>query len=84
VIASGPTASANGFNQFCEQRFYRVLVVRNQRKVAKSPSAGKRRLANQTLEGYFSAMTTTVDAIYEHGKLVLPGPLSLRKNPGVR
>jgi predicted DNA-binding antitoxin AbrB/MazE fold protein len=46
--------------------------------------AGKRRLANQTLERYFSAMTTTVDAIYEHGKLVLPRPLSLPEKSHVR
>jgi predicted DNA-binding antitoxin AbrB/MazE fold protein len=29
-------------------------------------------------------MTTTVDAIYEHGKLVLPQPLSLPENSRVR
>ncbi len=29
-------------------------------------------------------MTTTVDAIYEHGKLVLPRPLSLPENSHVR
>lgn len=31
-----------------------------------------------------SAMTTTVDAIYEHGKLVLPQPLSLPEKSRVR
>lgn len=29
-------------------------------------------------------MTMTVEAIYEHGKLVLPGPLSLPENSHVR
>ena len=29
-------------------------------------------------------MTTTVDAIYEHGKLVLPQPLSLPEKSHVR
>jgi hypothetical protein len=29
-------------------------------------------------------MTMTVDAIYEHGKLVLPGPLSLPEKSQVR
>ena len=29
-------------------------------------------------------MTMTVEAIYEHGKLVLPGPLSLPENSNVR
>ena len=29
-------------------------------------------------------MTTTVDAIYEHGKLVLPQPLSLPEHAHVR
>jgi predicted DNA-binding antitoxin AbrB/MazE fold protein len=29
-------------------------------------------------------MTTTVDAIYEHGKLVLPEPLSLPEKSHVR
>jgi predicted DNA-binding antitoxin AbrB/MazE fold protein len=29
-------------------------------------------------------MTTTVEAIYEHGKLVLPGPLSLPEKSHVR
>ena len=29
-------------------------------------------------------MTTTVDAIYEHGKLVLPRPLSLPEKSQVR
>jgi predicted DNA-binding antitoxin AbrB/MazE fold protein len=29
-------------------------------------------------------MTTTVDAIYENGKLVLPGPLSLPEKSHVR
>ena len=29
-------------------------------------------------------MTTTVDAIYEHGKLVLPRPLSLPEKSHVR
>ena len=29
-------------------------------------------------------MTTTVDAIYEHGKLVLPSPLSLPEQSRVR
>lgn len=29
-------------------------------------------------------MTTTVEAIYEHGKLVLPQPLSLPENSHVR
>ena len=29
-------------------------------------------------------MTTTVEAIYEHGKLVLPRPLSLPDNSHVR
>ena len=29
-------------------------------------------------------MTTTVDAIYEHGKLILPGPLSLPEKSHVR
>ena len=29
-------------------------------------------------------MTTTVDAIYEHGKLLLPGPLSLPEKSRVR
>ena len=29
-------------------------------------------------------MTTTVEAIYEHGKLVLPGPLSLPEQSHVR
>jgi len=29
-------------------------------------------------------MTTTVDAIYEHGRLVLPEPLSLPEKPHVR
>ena len=29
-------------------------------------------------------MTTTVEAIYEHGKLVLPRPLSLPENSHVR
>jgi predicted DNA-binding antitoxin AbrB/MazE fold protein len=29
-------------------------------------------------------MTTTVDAIYEHGKLVLPQPLSLPERAHVR
>jgi hypothetical protein len=43
-----------------------------------------RRLANRTLAGYYPAMTTTVDAIYEHGKLVLPRPLSLPEKSQVR
>ena len=30
------------------------------------------------------AMTTTVDAIYEHGKLLLPKPLSLPEKSRVR
>jgi hypothetical protein len=30
------------------------------------------------------AMTTTVDAIYEHGKLLLPEPLSLPEKSRVR
>jgi len=29
-------------------------------------------------------MTTTVEAIYEHGKIVLPGPLSLPEKSHVR
>jgi len=29
-------------------------------------------------------MTTTVEAIYEHGKLLLPGPLSLPEKSRVR
>ncbi len=29
-------------------------------------------------------MTTTVDAIYEHGKLILPQPLSLPEKTSVR
>ena len=29
-------------------------------------------------------MTTTVDAIYENGRLLLPGPLSLPENSHVR
>lgn len=29
-------------------------------------------------------MTTTVDAVYENGKLVLPGPLSLPEKTRVR
>lgn len=29
-------------------------------------------------------MTTTIDAIYENGKLVLPGPLSLPQKSRVR
>jgi hypothetical protein len=29
-------------------------------------------------------MTTTVDAIYEHGRLLLPGPLSLPEKAHVR
>ena len=31
-----------------------------------------------------SVMTTTVDAIYEHGKLLLPKPLSLPEKSRVR
>src|SRR5438046_5478855 len=34
-------------------------------------------LANDDRERYSAAMTTIVDAIYEHGKLVLSRPLSL-------
>ncbi len=33
---------------------------------------------------YSAPMTTTVDAIYENGKLVLPRPLSLPENSHVR
>ena len=29
-------------------------------------------------------MTTTVEAIYEHGKIILPGPLSLPEKSKVR
>jgi predicted DNA-binding antitoxin AbrB/MazE fold protein len=47
-------------------------------------AAGKRRLANTKPDRYFCLMTTTVDAIYEHGKLVLPRPLSLPEKSHVR
>ena len=36
------------------------------------------------IQGDNSHMTTTVDAIYEHGKLVLPTPLSLPEKSHVR
>jgi len=41
-------------------------------------------LANDDSERYSAAMTTIVDAIYEHGKLVLPRPLSLPEKSRVR
>jgi predicted DNA-binding antitoxin AbrB/MazE fold protein len=43
-----------------------------------------KRLANKAKTRYFAAMTTTVDAIYENGKLVLPQPLSLPEKSHVR
>jgi predicted DNA-binding antitoxin AbrB/MazE fold protein len=45
---------------------------------------GKRRLANRARRGYFFRMTTTVEAIYEDGKLVLSRPLSLPEKTHVR
>ena len=36
------------------------------------------------LMDYHLPMTTTVDAIYEHGKLILPQPLSLPEKARVR
>ena len=44
----------------------------------------KPQLANGRGCNYSAPMTTTVDAIYENGKLVLPRPLSLPENSHVR
>ncbi|MSU63298.1 MAG: DUF104 domain-containing protein [Pedosphaera sp.] len=44
----------------------------------------KRRLADQVEDRYSPGMTTTVDAIYESGKLLLPCPLSLPEKSRVR
>jgi predicted DNA-binding antitoxin AbrB/MazE fold protein len=41
-------------------------------------------LANQTISRYFLFMTTTVEAIYEQGKLLLAQPLSLPEKSHVR
>jgi hypothetical protein len=46
--------------------------------------AGDRRLAYTKPDRYYCFMTTTVDAIYEHGKLVLPRPLLLPEKSHVR
>jgi len=42
------------------------------------------RLANTITRDYYFGMTTTVEAIYEHGKLLLPKPLSLPEKSHVR
>ena len=45
---------------------------------------GEPELASAGREPYFRPMTTTVEAIYENGKLLLPHPLSLPENSHVR
>jgi predicted DNA-binding antitoxin AbrB/MazE fold protein len=41
-------------------------------------------LANELRGQYFVAMTTTMEAIYENGRLLLPAPLSLPEKSHVR
>jgi predicted DNA-binding antitoxin AbrB/MazE fold protein len=48
------------------------------------PSDSKRILAKSISSGYGFAMTTTVDAIYENGKLLLTQPLLLPEKSHVR
>lgn len=43
-----------------------------------------KRLANGSRRRYFDHVTTTIDAIYEDGKLVLPKRLSLPEKSRVR
>ena len=60
------------------------LSRRNQMKADEGGRRRQTRLANQSLARYFPPMTTTVDAIYEKGKLVLQRPLSLPEKSHVR
>jgi len=43
-------------------------------------AAGANQFANPQIGHYVCPMTSTVEAIYQHGKLVLPRPLSLPEN----
>jgi predicted DNA-binding antitoxin AbrB/MazE fold protein len=67
------------------RKLYVICVVKKGRKcVCRHHCRPGQMLANCPGRKYVPAMTTTVEAIYENGKLVLPQPLSLPENSRVR